>query len=268
MVHHFYGTTLSFARLIEMLGYVGEIQKFKPDNREGFESRLGELRRNLNGIYKGKHFGQTPQMEYLRAVKEAAVAIMAKESEFNVLKQLLTMGHKCKLLKSGSDLSIPDAGNLCCEVKSRHENYFQSVVSKGQGLGLIGPDPITLSPETVLALLSWSIFATIRRAMDEQKTQLVFCDLSHTFAGILLPAIEQLWKIDLSFPQAVETALAWAGEGTQTALVFISLPGVKHHLKATIFQRSDIEDMGKTIWDMNKGLALRSPELARFLSEA
>ena len=61
--------------------------------------------------------------------------------------------------------------------------------------------------------------------MDEQKSQLVFCDLSHTFAGILLPAIEQFWKIDLSFPQAVEKALAWAGEGAQTTLVFISLPG-------------------------------------------
>lgn len=268
MVHHYCGTTPSFARLVEMVGHIGEIQKFKPEDREGFESRLGELRRNLNGIYRGKRLGQTPLIEYLRTIKEAAVAIMAKESEFNILKQVLTMGHKCKLFKSGSDLIISDAGNLRCEVKSRHENIFQGVLNKGQGLGIIGPNPITLSPEIMLALLSWSIFATIRRAMDEQKSHLVFCDLSHTFVGVLLPAIEKFWKIDLSFPQAVEKALASAGEGSQTALVFISLPGVNHHLKATVFQRSDIEDVGKTIWDMNKSLALHSPELARFLSEA
>lgn len=267
MVHHYYGTTPSFARLVELLGHVGEIQNIEPRYCEGFDSRLGELKRNLKGIYRGKVLGQTSQIEYVHTVQEAAVAITAKESEFNVLKQLLTMGHKCKLLKSGSDLSISDAGNIRCEVKSRHENVFQSIVSEGQGLGVIGPDPITLSPEIVLALLSWAIFATIRRAMDEQNSQLVFCDLSHTFVGILLPVIEQFWQINLNFSQAVEKALASAGGGAQTALAFISLPGVTHHLKATVFQRSDIEHMGRTIWDMNKRLALRTPELARFLSE-
>jgi hypothetical protein len=228
---------------------------------------MGELRRNLNGIFKSKVLGQTPQIEYLHAVQEAGIAIMAKESEFNVLKQLLAMGHKCTLLKSGSDFNVVDCGNLRCEVKSRHENVFQYLISEGRTQGVISPDPLSLLPEGVFALLSWAVFGTVRRALDEQKSNILFCDLSNTFAGVLLPAVEQFWKINLSFTEAVKNALNIASNENQVAIVFISLPGITHHLKATVFNRSDIGPVGKALWDINKQLSLHSPELAKFLGE-
>ena len=264
-VHHYYGATPSFARLVELLGHIGEIRDCKPEYCDGFENRLAEFRRNLKGIFKGKALGKTKQLDYLRAVKEAGIALTSKESEFNVLKQLLALGHACKLSRSGADFDIVDKDNLHCEVKSRHENVFQDLVSKGHELGVIGPDPISLLPESVFALLSWATFATIRRAMDEQKSQILFCDLSQTFVGTLLPAIETFWNINMNFSQAVQRAFELAAGGNQVAVVFVSLPGVSHHLKATTFQRSDIEPIGKTMWDMNKQLALHSPQLARFL---
>lgn len=265
-VHRYYGTTPSFARLVKLLGHVGEIRVFKPERCDGFESRLAQLRRNLKGIFKGKALGEAQQIEYLRAVNQAGVALTSRESEFNVLKQLLRLGHTCKLSKSGADFKIVDKGNLHCEVKSRHENMFQYLIGKGQEQGVIGPDPVSLLPESVFALLSWAAFAAIRRAMDEQKSQILFCDLSHTFVGLLLPAIEHFWNINLNFSQAVQRGFELAVGGNQVAIVFISLVGVTHHLRATTFQRSDIEPMGKTMWDMNKQLALRSPQLARFLA--
>lgn len=267
MVHHYYGTTPSFTPLVELLGHVGEIRSFNSEYREGFETRLRELRRNLKGIFKSKALGQTQQKDYLLAVKEAGIVLMAKESEFNVLKQLLAIGHKCKLPKMGSDFEIVDIKGLQCEVKSRHESIFQNLIDKGQKSGIIGPDSISLLPEIVLAMLSWAVFATLRQALDEQRSQIVFCDLSHTFIGLLLPAIEQFWDLNLSFPQAVEKAFESAAGGNQNALVFISLPGVTHHLKAATFERSDIETIGKTVWDMNKQLSLHSSQLAKFLGE-
>jgi len=266
-VHHYYGTTPSFARLVELLGHIGEIRGFKPEYHEGFESRLAQFRRNLKGIFKGKSLEEAQQIDYLRAVKEAGIALTSKESEFNALKQLLALGYSCRLPRSGADFHIIDKGNLRCEVKSRHENIFQNLVSKGQEEGIIGPDPVSLLPESVFALLSWSTFATIRRAMDEQESQILFCDLSHTFVGLLLPAIEHFWNINLDFSQAVQRGLELSAGGNQVVIVFISLPGVNHHLKATTFLRRDIEPMVKVMWDMNKQLALHSPRLAKFLAD-
>jgi len=266
-VQRFYGSTPSFARLVKLLGHVGEIWAFPPEHCDGFESRLAQLRRNLKGVFKGKALGEVQQVEYLHAVNQAGVALTSKESEFNVLKQLLRLGHICRLSRSGADFQVVDKGDLRCEVKSRHENMFQYLIGKGQEQGVIGSDPVSLSPESVFALLSWATFAAIRRAMDEQKSQILFCDLSHTFVGLLLPAIEHFWSINLNFSQALQRGFELVAGGNQVAVVFISLPGVTHHLRATTFKRSDIEPIGKALWDMNKQLALHSPQLARFLAD-
>lgn len=267
-VHHYYGTTPSFARLVEIVGHIGEIWNYPPERCIGFDSRLGELRRNFKGIFKGKEPGKVQQVDYLQAVAQAGISITSKRSEFNVIKRLLAMDCTCRLFKSGPDFNlIKKTTTLRSEVKSRHENIFQHLISEGQTQGIIGPDPVSLLPESIFALLSWTVFATVRRAMDEQKSQILFCDLSHTFIGLLFPAIEQFWKINLNFSEAVENAINLAKGGNQIALVFISLPGVTHHLKASVFKRSDIEPIGKTLWDMNKKLSLHSPQLAKFLDE-
>lgn len=144
---------------------------------------------------------------------------------------------------------------------------FQTLVNEGQTKGLIGPDPLSLPPESIFAMLSWVTFSTIRRAMDEQKSQILFCDLSHTFIGLMFPALESFWKINLNFSEAIEQACTLAFNGEQVVIVFVSLPGITHHFKATVFKRSDIEPTGKALWDLNKKLSLQSPQLAKFLSE-
>lgn len=265
-VHHYYGSIPSFARVVELVGHVGEIQAFPSGHCNGFDSRLAEFRRNLKGIFKGKALGKVPWHEYFRVVNEAGILVTSKESEFNILKQLLRLGHICRLSKSGADFRIADKNDLRCEIKSRHENVFQYLISEGEMEGIIGSDPVSLLPESVFALVSWATFATIRRAMDEQKSQILFCDLSHTFVGWLLPAIEFFWKMNLSFSDAVRESFNLAVNDKQIAVVFISLPGVTHHLRAATFERSSIEPIGKTLWDMNKQLALRSPQLAKFLA--
>jgi hypothetical protein len=46
--------------------------------------------------------------------------------------------------------------------------------------------------------------------------------LSNTFVGVLLPAIEQFWKLDLSFFQTMQKAFDSAKVGNQTAVVDVS----------------------------------------------
>jgi len=265
-VYHYYGSIPSFARVVELVGHIGEIRAFPPGHCGGFNSRLAELRRNLKGIFRSKAFGKVPWLEYFRVVNETGILLTSKESEFNVLKQLLRLGYICRLSKSGADFRVADKNDLHCEVKSRHENMFQYLISEGQAQGVIGSDPVSLLPESVFALVSWSTFATIRRAMDEQKSQILFCDLSHTFIGWLLPAVEYFWKMNLSFSEAVRESFALAANDKQVAVIFVSLPGITHHLRAAAFERSAIEPIGKTLWDMNKQLALHSPQLAKFLA--
>lgn len=267
-VHHYYPFIPSFAQVVELVGHVGEIKAFPSGHCDGFDGRLGELQRNLKGIFRSKAFGKIPWLEYFRVVNEAGILLASKESEFNVLKQLLRLRHICKLSKSGADFSIADKNDLRAEVKSRHEDMFKYLISEGQAEGIIGSDPVSLLPESVFALVSWATFATIRRAMDEQRAQILFCDLSHTFVGLLLPAVEYFWQMNLSFSDALREGFNLATNDKQVVVVFVSLPGVQHHLRAAAFERSAIEAIGKTLWDMNKQLALRSPELAKFLADA
>jgi len=272
-VHRFYGTTPAFSPLVEIVGYIGEIWTHPPESRVGLESRLGELRRNLKGIFKGKELGKVSQVDYLKAVNQAGISILSKESEFNIVKHLLGADFKCEFLKSGTkptpDLTITkETATFTCEVKSRIvENVFQNLVNEGQTKGIIGPDPLSLPPVSVFALLSWATFSTIQRAMDEQKSQILFCDLSRTFIGLMFPLLENFWKINLNFSEAMEQACTLAFSGEQVVIVFVSLPGITHHFKATVFKRSDIEPTGKALWDLNKKLSLQSPQLAKFLSE-
>ncbi|WP_324664288.1 hypothetical protein VLL09_04925 [Dehalococcoides mccartyi] len=272
-VHRFYSTTPSFSPLVEMVGYIGEIWTYPPEYHIGLDNRLGELRKNLKGIFRSNNLGKASQVDYLKAVNQAGISILSKESEFNVVKHLLGIDFKCEFLKSGTkptpDLTITKkTGNLSCEVKSRIvENVFQNIVNEGQTRGLIGPDPLSLPPESIFALLSWATFSTIKRAMDEQKSQILFCDLSRTFIGLMFPALESFWKINLNFSEATEHACTLANNGEQVIIAFVSLPGITHHFKATVFKRSDIEPTGKALWDLNKELSLQSPQLAKFLSE-
>lgn len=266
-IHHYYGAIPSFAWVVELLGHIGEIQACPSGYSEGFDNRLGELRRNLKGVFRGKIFGKVPWPEYLRAVNEVGNLVTSKESEFNVLKQFLKLGHICRLPKSGADFIVADKNDLRVEVKSRHENTFQHLISEAQSQGVIGSDPVSLSPESIFALVSWATFATLRRAMSEQKAQILFCDLSKTFVGMFLPIVEYFWKMNLSFSDAVNKCFNLAASDKQVAVTFVSLPGVTHHLGAATFERSTIEPIGKTLWDMNKQLALHSPELAKFLGE-
>ena len=145
-VHHYYPSIPSFAQVVELVGHVGEIKAFPSGQCDGFDSRLGELRRNLKGVFRGKVFGKVPWPEYFRVVNEAGILFTSKESEFNVLKQLLRLGHICRLSKSGADFRVADKNDLRAEVKSRHEDMFQYLISEGQVQGIIGPDPVFVSP--------------------------------------------------------------------------------------------------------------------------
>ena len=72
-----------------------------------------------------------------------------------------------------------------------------------------------------------------RRA--EEKADVPFCDLSHTFVGALLPAVESFWNLNLSFEQALSRAWEIVGEKEQAIVVFTSLPGLKPYLSAMVF---------------------------------
>ncbi len=245
-IHHYYSSIPSFACVVQLVGHIAEIRAFPQGHCHGFDSRLAELRRNLRGIFRGKALGKVVQEEYFRAVNEAGVSLTAKESEFNVLKQLLRSGHTCKLSKSGADFKVADKNDLRCEIKSRHENIFQYLNSKEQAQGIIGLDPVSILPESFFALVCWATFATIRRAMDEQKSQILFCDLSHTFVGLLLPAIESFWKMNFNFSDAMINGFNLAVSDKQVVLIFVSLPGVTHHMRAAVLERSAIEPFGET----------------------
>lgn len=266
-VRRYYPLTPSPVRVVELVGHIGEIRAFPSDHRTGLDSRLSELQRNLKGIFRGKSFGKTPIPEYLNTVEEAGISLTSKESEFNVLKQLLRLGHICMLPKSGADFILADKNDLRVEVKSRHENVFEDLLSQEQPRGIAGSDPISLSPETTIALVSWATFAAIHRAMDEQKSQVMFCDLSRMFVGWLFPAVEHFWKMDLSFPDALRQGFDLAVNDRQAVVVFVSLLGVPHHLHAAAFDRRSIESVGKNLWDTNRQLALRSPQLAKLLGD-
>lgn len=266
-IHRYHGLIPSFARVVELVGHAGEVRAFPSGHCNGFDGRLAELRRNLKGIFRSKAFGKVPLPEYLYVINKAGILLTSKESEFNVLKQLLRLGHICELSKSGADFRVTDKNDLRAEVKSRHENIFQYLISEGQTQGIIGSDPVSLLPESVFALVSWATFATIRRAMDEQKSQILFCDLSYTFVGWFFSAVECFWKMNLSFSDAVREGFNLAANDKQVVVIFVSLPGVTHNLRAAAFERSAIEPIGKTLWDMNKQLALRSPQLAKFLGD-
>jgi hypothetical protein len=269
-VHHYYGCIPSFARVVELVGHIAELRTFPPERCQGLESRTTQLRKNLKGIFKGRRLttaGWPELLELLKVVSEASIAIASKESEFNVLVQLLKLGHTVRLSKEGADFVIVDQNGLSVEVKSRHENILQGLVKEGQAQGIIGSDPVSLLPGSLFALISWASFATIHRAMETQKSQVLFCDLSHTFVGWFLPAIEQFWKMNLNFQDAIKEAFNLAAKGNQTILVFVSLPGLAHHLKASVLERTTVEPLGKLLWDMNKQLALHSPQLAKFLGD-
>jgi hypothetical protein len=269
-VHHYFGCIPSFAEVVQLVGHIAELRAFPAECCQGLENRIAELRKHLNGIFRDQRLtvARWPELpEFVKVISEASIAIASKESEFNVLKQLLKLGHTVRLSKKGADFVIVDQNGLNSEVKSPHENILQALVKKGQTQGIIGPDPISLSPESFFALMSWALFGTIRRAMETQRAQVLFCDLSHRFVGWFFPAIEQFWKMNLDFQDAVKKAFNLAAKGSQVILAFVSLPGLAHHLKAIALERTAVEPIGKLLWDMNKQLALQSPELAKFLSD-
>lgn len=208
-VHSFYPSTPSFSSVVKLVSLIAEIRTFPQSMRQGFEQRTFELRRNLNGLLKTVEPEKPSWHVYQGAIYEALLAIQSKTSEFDVLLELLRHGYSCRLPKSKADLMVSDGGRqVTAEVKSRHhENVLGELVKRYQQE--TRADPTYFSPEVYLALLSWTTFGSVRRAIDEQKADILFCDLSYTFAGTMLPAVSQFWGLNLSFLTAYERARWW-----------------------------------------------------------
>lgn len=271
MVHRWLPSVPAIGRVVELVGHVAYIRSLPMDRSEGFEQRLTELRRELRGIFRRTSLLSPSNTGfdwnyYMQRTGKAAEAVGAKESEFNVLKQLLKSGHTIRLPKTGSDFAVIDRDGVKAEVKSRHDDFLHRALAHGLEAGFI-KDKVNLTPEVLIALVSWAAFATIRRATEEQKATIVFCDLSHTFIGPLLPAVESFWGLNLDFRQALSRTWNLAAQGKQPIVVFVSLPGLSHFLKALVLTKEDVQETGKPLWDMNRVLQLAAPDQATLLAK-
>ena len=271
MVHRWSPSVPGIAKVIKLVGHIAAIRQIPSNRCEGFERRITELRRSFRGIFRrtellSSSIDQFDWNFYVKRSANAADAVTAKESEFNVLEQLLNAGHTVRLPDSGPDFEITDVGSLTVEVKGRHEDYFHKTLALGIEHGII-KEPFSMTPELLFSLLSWSVFASLSRATEEQKADVVFCDLSHTFVGALLPATESFWNLDMDFDRAMSQAWDIHASGEQAVVAFVSLPGVDHVLKAIVFRKNEIQATGKLTWELNRELKLSSPELAALLAQ-
>ncbi len=262
--HACYPAIPSFAHLVRTVGLFGEITKFPEHQREGFSQRVTELRRNLNGILKNIPPRMPSREAHYKAMHECLVSVSGKNSEFEVLRQFLRLGHRCEMPSSGPDFPLPELlpKPIKAEVKSRHENVFGMLLRRyTEESGVVFP--VRLNAQVHFALLAWATFGTVRRAFQEQQADIMFCDLSHSFVGFLLSAVSQFWGMNQHFSTALERAEEIIGVGKQAVIVFVTMPSLHPVLEAVAVDKDAIEGLGRALWNMNKSLGLDSQELTK-----
>lgn len=104
--------------------------------------------------------------------------------------------------------------------------------------------------------------------MDEQKADILFCDLSYTFAGFMLPAVAHFWGLESNFLTAFQRAEQMVASGKSAVVILVSMMGLHPILEATELDRDTIDQIGKTLWDMNKPLGLDAQKLAKIVEAA
>ncbi len=234
---------------------------------QGFDVRLTELRKNLAGILRDVRVGVSPLDSMVEASIHCQEAIAGKVSEFDVLRHLLKLGERCELTKAGPDIVLLSQGALKAEVKERHENTLQQVLRLSAAQDEDPSKAVNMPAEALSRLAAWVTYGSVRKAMDMQKADILFCDVSRTLAGAMLPIAEHFWGLQMGFDEAYKNAVRTAQAGKSAIVVVVSAAGLNPKLRALSLTREDVDALGKPLWDANKSLGLGSYDLTVLLSE-
>lgn len=260
-VHHYSPAVPAYAAALKFAGHMAELDQHPPGSRLGSDRIAGGLRRALNAWFKHATPGDST---YATAAGRAHREVVSKNSELQVLNELLRLGYRCTLSKAGPDFRLAEPG-VAVEVKSLADRGFERLLNRFTAAQ--AGRSLRLTPQSYLALLCWYGFSHLKRAFQEQNASVLVYDISHAFPGPLLMAAEELWGVDAEFAPALESAVDVAGKGKQCVVLFTSAIGLEHRRRARMLERDEVEKVGGALWNLNKALGLDAYGLAEMLDQ-
>lgn len=258
LIHYYYPAIPAYAQALKFAGLVGQLERFPQSQCSGSERIVGGAQRTLKRLL-GRT--QLDDPSYGLKVTKAYEELASKISELDVLTQLLRLNYVCILPKAGADFAVMPEPAIRLEVKSRsdHGGGFLKKLAERQATST----PIT--PQSYLALLCWYAFSQAKRAFEKQQSEVLVCDITHTFPGPFLSAAADLWGLDQDIGPALRSAVDGAREGEKSVVVLTSVIGLEHRWQAKALQKADVDRVGGLLWNLNKRLGLDAEGLAQIL---
>jgi hypothetical protein len=89
-------------------------------------------------------------------------------------------------------------------------------------------------------------FPPLKEAIENQKAQIVFVDVSYTLSGAAESATRSLFGLDFSFDKAIKDALELTDKGIKVVVPFASINGKNHTLIAKSIPYEIVKNIGGT----------------------
>jgi hypothetical protein len=228
----------SFAHLVRLVGLIEEARRTPPGSITGLDNRIADLRRKLRGGLKRAKADPSifPDVA-LRWLND----LIASSREFEVLKQLVAIGYRCDLPRSGVDILLPELGQLAIEVKLRTDSRVEKMLHPRRKLLTEPMREMRLNQRVLTLWLAAKVAGRIEHAFSDQGSQILACDLTYAFPLPLLPAVRELWSLDTDFRRALQQAISLARNGTEAVVIFTGSIGLEHRWDAIVMTRKDVE---------------------------
>jgi len=190
---------------------------------------------------------------YYKYSNQLAEKITSLVSELLVTRELVNyyankkrLEKEITLMKKGPDININGTDTIILEVKQRIDSLLPWSLSDKRK-GLMQHEPISFSSWSLFLIICYSCFPQLERAIDEQKAQIVFINISHIFSGIVTTVLESLHELDLSFDKAVDIALNQVSVGKIVIVPFAMLTGKESKCTAMAVPYDTVKKFGGKI---------------------
>ena len=232
------------------------------ENVNGLEHKIIDIKKSTSKLIRkfNKELEDNPAdwgSTYYKYSNQLAEKITSLVSELLVTRELVYYVNKkglekeITLMKEGPDININGTDTITLEVKQRIDSLLPWSLSDIRK-GSMQHEPISFSSWSLFLIICYSCFPQLERAIDEQKAQIVFINISHIFSGIVTTVLESLHKLDLSFDKAVDIALNQVSVGKIVIVPFAMLAGKESKFTAMAVPYHTVKEFGGKIDKIKK----------------
>ena len=181
--------------------------------------------------------------KFFERVHQLGTSLASCLAEFRVMERLVARGNAIEIRRSGAEFILYGDQLIKVEVKTRLKLLPTSLRHEVVG------DRHTLeslaNPPGYLVALSLLLVDKFAEAFDDQKCDLLFEDISHTFLGWLLAASVQFWEAPLTFNNALQEGLETVSHGEKAVIAYVYTVGPTGRIYAISLTRTQAEQFAE-----------------------